>query len=292
MRRFGVEIEVGLLPGATRRDVAASLSAAGLGGQEHGYSGHSATNWVVKSDGSVPNGAEVVSPPLDFDDEASRGQVNRAIEAMRPFCKPVSQGGIHVHVESRNLTPRQLSGVVSVFAHFEDIIYRLASSGWQTIRPGVQTFAYPFTSAQKTELLKAKSDDGLKKAYYGEHEYTFASGHGHRSRYHGLNLHSHWYRGTIEFRVFNSSMNADRVQAYIAICLAVVQDAANGHRHGSAKALPLGSMASGTVDGAKSFVYFLKVMRDWGNMTATDSRLVRKFWKDSKAQQAIVRRSY
>lgn len=288
MRKFGVEIEVGLLPGVSRTQVAHALRAAGLGGQEFGYNGHDAHNWVVKADGSVPGGAEVVSPPLDFDDEAQRDQVTRALTAMTGLCRPVAAGGIHVHVESRDLTPKQLSGVVSVFTHFEDIIYRLASSGWETIRPGVRTYAYPFSETEKKNLLKARDDTGLKKAYYGDNDWAYATSHGHHSRYHGLNLHSHWFRGTIEFRVFNSSMNAQRVQSYISMCMAIVADAAAGHRHGTARALPLGAMAGGA-DAAKAFVYFLKVMRDWGGMSAADSKLVRKFWKDSKAQQSFSR---
>jgi hypothetical protein len=47
--------------------------------------------------------------------------------------------------------------------------------------------------------------------------------HHDSARYCGVNLHSWFYRKTIEFRVFNSSLNPERVQGYIGMCMAMVQ---------------------------------------------------------------------
>ena len=41
------------------------------------------------------------------------------------------------------------------------------------------------------------------------------------TRYHGLNLHSVFSKGTIEFRLFNSTLHAGRAAAYINLCLAM-----------------------------------------------------------------------
>lgn len=287
MRRFGVEIEVGLLPGHSKRMVELALAEAGLGGRAQGYMGHDEHLWVVKIDGSVPNGVEVVSPPLDFDNEDARGQVTRAIEAIRPHCRPVAEGGIHVHVESSDLTARQVAGVARVFAHFEDVIYRIASSGWNTIRPGARQYARPLSEPQKNALARARTDDAVRSAYYGRNNVAFVGGHGDSSRYFGLNLHSHFYRGTIEFRVFNSSLNAKRVQTYIAVCMALVQDARNGHMRSVNKACRLGEMAAGTKDAAKVFFRFLTVVRYEAGMSLDDYRNLKAIWKDSRAQQSI-----
>ena len=45
------------------------------------------------------------------------------------------------------------------------------------------------------------------------------------SRYNGLNLHSVFSKGTIEFRLFNSTMHAGEVKSYIQLCLAISHQA-------------------------------------------------------------------
>ena len=41
------------------------------------------------------------------------------------------------------------------------------------------------------------------------------------TRYHALNLHSVFYRGTVEWRCFNSTLHAGKVAAYVNLCLAI-----------------------------------------------------------------------
>ena len=41
------------------------------------------------------------------------------------------------------------------------------------------------------------------------------------TRYYALNLHSVFYRGTVEFRCFNSTLHAGRAAAYVNLCLAI-----------------------------------------------------------------------
>lgn len=293
MRKFGIELELGLQRGCTRQQVSDALASAGLGGIQHGYAGHSQTDWVVKTDASVPGGLEVVSPPLDFDNADQRGQVDRALAAIKDYTKPVPSAGIHVHVESRHLSARQIAGVARTFSHFEDVLYRLASSGWRTIRPGARDFAKPLTEAQVQGLAKAKNDQQVQTAYYGRANMFGTTSHGHGARYYALNLHSHFFRGTIEFRLFNSSLNRRRVQTYIAICMAVVQDARNGHLRSVNKRGKLGAMASGEKDAAKEFHHFQAVMRyQEDGMSLDDYKNLKVLWKDSRAQQPLTTAGY
>lgn len=41
------------------------------------------------------------------------------------------------------------------------------------------------------------------------------------TRYYALNLHSVFYRGTVEWRCFNSTLHAGKVAAYVNLCLAI-----------------------------------------------------------------------
>lgn len=43
--------------------------------------------------------------------------------------------------------------------------------------------------------------------------------HYNSSRYHMLNLHATFTKGTVEFRLFNGTMHAGRIKTYIQLCL-------------------------------------------------------------------------
>ena len=47
------------------------------------------------------------------------------------------------------------------------------------------------------------------------------------SRYHCLNLHSVFQKGTVEFRLFNGTTHAGKIKAYIQLCLAIGAQALN-----------------------------------------------------------------
>ena len=49
--------------------------------------------------------------------------------------------------------------------------------------------------------------------------------HYHASRYHALNLHSVFQKGTVEFRMFNSTLHAGKVKTYIQFSLAIANQA-------------------------------------------------------------------
>lgn len=289
--KFGLEVE---FTGNTD-DLIRELRNEGLSQSSRmaSYIGFSQTDWTVKRDASVRNGGELVSPPLEFTNEEQRGQIDRAIRAMRRAgCTPDPSAGIHVHIESSGFSAREISCVARLWTRYEDAIYRLASSGWNTIRSGARQWAPRLSDAQKSGLASARTDQALMRAYYQQGRVTDSTtrNHGHGSRYRGLNLHSHWYRGTIEFRVFNSSVNGDRIQMYVALCHAIMQDAKNGKmRSVNRGVVPLGSMANGTADPDKVLFNFLNILRyHGGEMSVDDYRLVKRFWQDSRPQAATA----
>ena len=63
-------------------------------------------------------------------------------------------------------------------------------------------------------------------AYEGESR----SDHYNSTRYYALNLHSVFYRGTLEFRCFESNLHAGKVRAYITLALAISAQAINQKR--------------------------------------------------------------
>jgi len=292
-RRFGVEIEFQ----GDLSAVIASLRAAGLETIDHTHShdsGASVPSWTVKRDGSVEGGGELVSPPLLFDHPDHRDQVTTAVLALQNAgARPHASAGIHVHVEARNengtnFTGRQLGSVVRFCYKFEDALYRIASSGWETIRPGARQYAQPLPRGLVERAAAAESEADILSLWEGGHDMrdgvrVFQPG---VSRYLALNLHSYFFRGTIEFRYFNSSVNPDRVQAYIALCVAIVEDARRGHYRKIANSYPLGSMRAGTVSEKAVFLRLQQILRTEskkrgpnGNVQDTEILMSEEDWK-------------
>lgn len=67
------------------------------------------------------------------------------------------------------------------------------------------------------------SMEQLKSMWYDGGDYSFR--HYDDTRYHALNLHSVFNKGTIEFRLFNSSLHAGVVKSYLQLCLAISHQA-------------------------------------------------------------------
>lgn len=78
-----------------------------------------------------------------------------------------------------------------------------------------------------------RTKDQLNRIWYGYHNHQ--PQHYDNSRYHGVNLHNVWYRGTVEFRWFEATLHAGRIKAYLQFCLAVAAKALNGRAASSRK---------------------------------------------------------
>lgn len=314
MRKFGLEIEIGTLH--TAAQLIAMLAEVGVTCEDlsHTHQGHSNRNWMVKYDGSLHNlrdaegrnlkGYEFVSPPLDFDDPAQRGQVDLVASVLERTCTPVQQGGIHVHIEAVNddgsqMSGRQVGSVVRFFHKFEDAIYRIASSGWAELRPGARTYAKSIPEAAVQAICKARTSADVRAVWdgnYNRNDRDIWNG-GQLDRYFAVNLRSYFMRNTIEFRCFNSTVNGKRMQAYIALSMAMVQDARHGHARYTKKNYPLGSMHSGAVTEQALMLRLQQVLRSAGRdthvlMSAEDWKNLRKTcWRDSVPQRNIFGRA-
>jgi len=259
--------------------------------------GFSASEWVLKRDGSVAGGGELVSPHLDWDNPEDHAQIEKAMAALiAAGANTDKAAGIHVHVECRNFTPKQVAAVMRFTYKFEDAIYRIASSGWDAHRglsycnPMALAYdRYGSHDGRETRfantLMKIRNADQLRTFY------------GRMDRYAAVNVHA-WYRhGTMEFRVFNSTLNAKRALAYAALCVTIVDDARKGYSRSTAKHYPLGHMAAAANPETASKALFLRlqqVLRYESGMSATDWKRILWVWNDSKNQttETISRSRY
>ncbi len=240
-QHFGIEIE---MTGITRSK-AASLMATFFGTERKYHEGGAydtyiaedgqGRKWKAMNDSSLyPEKkvggrtveattnyrTEVVSPILSYDDIPSLQELIRTLRRAGAFAN--SSCGIHIHVGAERFTPKTLRNLVNVFYSKEDLIYRALS-----IDPGREHRYCRKTNAQFLKELNKKRPATMAKfadLWYMEAPYG-RNMHYNSSRYHGLNLHATFTKGTVEFRLFNGPLHAGEIKAYIQFCLAMTHQA-------------------------------------------------------------------
>lgn len=238
-QRFGIEIE---MTGITRKKAAEVI--AGYFGTESFYLGTyyktygakdlQGRTWKATYDSSIiaqkKSGGrtvqaadeykcEIVSPILTYGDMADLQEIVRRLRHSGAFVN--SQCGIHIHVDASRYTPQTLRNLVNIIASKEDILYKAlridpARLRWckKTNEKLIETI-----NRKKPQTMEALKDIWYAGSTRGRDE------HYNDTRYHGLNLHSTFTKGTVEFRLFNSTTHAGEIKAYIQFCLAVSHQA-------------------------------------------------------------------
>lgn len=236
---FGVEVE---MTGITR-EKAARLVAGVLGTTpSHPESNcyhtrtiadQAARKWKIMRDSSITPirnddtsepldeyRVEFVTPPLNYSDIELLQNIIRKLR--ENGAKAHSSCGIHIHVDGANHTAVSLRRLVNFMTARQDLIYEALQIGDHE-----SSWCHKLN---KTLLDAMKKDKNLTKEKAEEIWYSRANDgycggidhqHYNSTRYHGVNLHSFFTKGTVEFRLFNSTLHAGKIKAYIQFCLAV-----------------------------------------------------------------------
>jgi hypothetical protein len=229
--RFGVELEY---TSTSQRSMARAIHRV-VGGQIQGWAenevrGPDGRVWKAVYDGSIAgDGAEFVSPILTWEDISTLQEIVRSIR--RSGARVHTSCGMHVHVDGAALNfPRTTDNVrklVNLTHKFEDYIFRMAdvverlprSMGGEADANGGRGWCHPLSAEFVAKLKKGMGERALNVANYGY--YNEYPRHYDESRYHGLNLHALWDKGTVEFRYFKASTHAGKVRANVMLCLAL-----------------------------------------------------------------------
>lgn len=236
---FGIEIEtVGLtcmqlaiaIHGAfdaneeARRAFAAQGAGFATGGYEARWqvTDHRGRTWRVVRDGSLSGGersGEIVSPKLDYDDLDLLQRVVRSVRAAG--AKVDATTGIHIHVDGSLFDAKSVTNLVKLVHKQERLLEHALGISAARLERYCQPIAPTFM--ERLEARRPRTMVAINEAWYG-----FQNAHPHRydqSRYHGLNLNSLFYRGTIELRYFNGTLHAGEVKAYVQFALALAAKA-------------------------------------------------------------------
>jgi len=237
-QRFGVEIE---FTGITRRK-AAGIVARALGvavplADSTVYKTRTIVDaegrkWKVMRDSSIVpmsrNGeasdeyrVEFVTPPLCYEDIETLQEIVRAFREAGAVAN--HSCGIHIHVDGANHNAQSLRRLVKFFSARQQLVYEAlnvsaerASSWCKTVSRSLIDEMAKVKNISRREMESiwySPANDGYNGRIDNSH-YNF-------TRYHGLNLHSFFSKGTVEFRLFNSTLHAGKIKAYIQFCLGI-----------------------------------------------------------------------
>ena len=236
---FGVEVEMtGITREKAARLVAEVLRTTPSHPESNCYhtrtiADQAARKWKIMRDSSIEairnDGTsepldeyrvEFVTPPLNYSDIELLQNIIRKLR--ENGAKAHSSCGIHIHVDGVNHTAVSLRRLVNFMTARQDLIYEALQIGdressWchklnKTLLDAMKKDKY-LTKEKAEEIWYSRANDG----YCGGIDHQ----HYNSTRYHGVNLHSFFTKGTVEFRLFNSTLHAGKIKAYIQFCLAV-----------------------------------------------------------------------
>ena len=242
-RRFiSVEIEVARSSEDTRRHVDPHVA------------GWAST--AVVDDGSLPDsGYEINTAPTSGDE---------FVERIEGLCAALSTAdaivttacGLHVHVDARDLTYRALQRLVALYAHVEPALFDMVPAsrknnrycqrcGPDFLRRGIaasldraaQSAAGRSPKIAKAAVVKAVYEEDLGQTYGAERFEARKRYKYDDARYAALNLHSWFYRGTVELRLAAGTTNAEKIVCW-SILIASLLDWAKTHKDADLLKLP------------------------------------------------------
>lgn len=240
---IGVEVEMNSIARSRAAKVAAEYFGTGRyenTASRNGYSTWSAWDaegreWKFQKDVSISGPddekCELVTPILHYSD----------IETLQELCRQLrhngaksdaSRGcGVHIHIGANGHTPQTLRNLANIMASHESLIAEALKLDSYRISRYCRTVDPNFlrkVNAKKPTTMAALADIWYTRqgANYGRTQ------HYNDSRYHMLNYHATFTKGTIEFRLFQfdeptaerkGGIHAGQLKSYIQLCLALSQ---------------------------------------------------------------------
>lgn len=239
-QRFGIEIE---LTGITREEAARVIADyfgtesyfIGTYYQTYRAKDRNDREWKATYDSSIKaqkkcRGSiraaddyyktEIVSPILTYEDIPDLQEIIRRLRHKKALVN--EKCGIHIHVDAGRFTPQTLRNIVNIMVSKENILYKALQ-----INPNRLGYCKKVNEELIRTINRKRPGtmEELKDLWYAEDPLSDRDRHYNSTRYHGLNLHATFTKGTVEFRLFNSTLHAGEVKAYIQFCLAVTHQA-------------------------------------------------------------------
>lgn len=238
---IGVEIEMNSITRENAARIAAEYFGTGRyenTAYRNGYSSWSAWDadereWKFQKDGSIsgPDAekCELVTPILRYEDIETLQELCRRLRKAGAKSDATRGCGVHIHIGANGHTPQTLRNLANIMASHEILLadalkldsYRM-SRYCRTVNPDFLSELNrrkPTTMADFADIWYRGNG-----ATYGRDQ------HYNGSRYHMINYHATFTKGTIEFRLFQfdapadgrqNGIHAGQLKSFIQLCLAM-----------------------------------------------------------------------
>ena len=240
---IGVEVEMNSIT----REKAARLAAKFFGtgryqntAERNGYYTWSAWDeqgreWKFQKDVSIAGidseKCELVTPILTYADMETLQELIRQLRHAGAKSDATRGCGVHIHIGAKGHTPQTMRNLANIMASHEDLIAKALDLDHRRMSRYCRTVDPEFL--KQVNKKKPKTMSQLADIWYGSQGCNYGrSQHYNDSRYHMLNYHATFTKGTIEFRLFQfdapangklNGLHAGQLKAYIQLCLALSQ---------------------------------------------------------------------
>lgn len=240
---IGVEVEMNNI---TRREAArVAAEYFGTGRYEdtrrrNGYMTWSAWDargreWKFQRDVSIAGPddekCELVTPILNYSDMELLQEVIRQMRHAGAKSDATRGCGVHIHIGAAGHTAQTLRNLVNIMASHEALIASALDLNSCRMSHYCRPVDPRFVEALNNR--KPQTMAGLADVWYESQDCSYGrTQHYNNSRYHMLNLHATFTKGTIEFRLFQfdapangklNGLHAGQLKSYIQLCLALSQ---------------------------------------------------------------------
>ena len=240
---IGVEIEMNSITREKAAQIAADFFGTGRSqntASRNGYSTWSAWDgdgreWKFQKDVSIagPDSekCELVTPILRYGDIETLQELIRQLRHAGAKSDASRGCGVHIHIGANGHTAQTLRNLANIMASHEGLIaealdldHRRMSRYCRTVDP---RFLEQVNKKKPTTMTQ------LADIWYTSHGANYGRDqHYNDSRYHMLNYHATFTKGTVEFRLFQfdaptadrrGGLHAGQLKSYIQLCLALSQ---------------------------------------------------------------------
>lgn len=240
---IGVEVEMNNIDRSRAAKVAAEFFGTGRyenTAHRNGYSTWSAWDsqgreWKFQKDVSIsgPDSekCELVTPILTYADMETLQELIRRLRKAGAKSDSTRGCGVHIHIGAKGHTPQTLRNLANIMASHESLLAEALDLDHYRMRRYCRTVDPRFLEQLNRRKPTTMAD--LADIWYSSQGANYGRSHHYNdSRYHMLNLHATFTKGTVEFRLFQfdepadgkrNGLHAGQLKSYIQLCLALSQ---------------------------------------------------------------------
>lgn len=240
---IGVEVEMNNITRERASKLAADFFGTGRyenTASRNGYMTWSAWDeqgreWKFQKDVSIAGDdahkCEMVTPILKYEDMETLQELIRKLRKAGAKSDATRGCGVHIHIGAKGHTPQTMRNLANIMASHESLIADALDLDRGRMRRYCRTVDPRFL--EQVNKKKPKTMSKLADIWYGSQDCSYGRNqHYNDSRYHMLNYHATFTKGTIEFRLFQfdapadgkqNGLHAGQLKSYIQLCLALSQ---------------------------------------------------------------------